>query len=168
MQKYASSSTSDCQSKILVLAMGNPLRGDDGIGAAIIKTLSVCERLPQGVTLMDGYVGGLMNALLNREYKRVIIVDAAMMGCIPGEWRRFKLEDARLESIDLHSVQTLHNASLAEVISLARVLRYELPEIIVYGIQPQEIDWSTGLSQPIRVIIPQVCNAILEELSVFY
>jgi hypothetical protein len=50
----------------LVLALGNPLRGDDGIGAAILEALARSESLPQDVTLLDGGVAGLETALLMR------------------------------------------------------------------------------------------------------
>ena len=150
----------------LVLSLGNPLRGDDGVGSAVLEALIASICLPENVVLLDGYRGGLLNALLCQEYGRVIVVDAALLGELPGSWRRFTLDDARLAQIDLSSCKTLHNASLAEVLALAEVLNITLPEIIIYGIQPGEIEWSLSLSEPVCRIIPDVCTAILNDLEI--
>jgi hydrogenase maturation protease len=70
----------------LVLALGNPLRGDDGVGAAVLNALPA---LPPGVTGMDGGTPGLGLVLSLQGYDRAIILDAAEMGEMPGTWRRF-------------------------------------------------------------------------------
>ena len=63
---------------LLVLGLGNPLRGDDGIGPRVIEALQD-RGLPSGVEVIDGGTGGLglVNMLSCRQ--RVIIVDAANM-----------------------------------------------------------------------------------------
>jgi len=149
----------------LILSLGNPLRGDDGVGSAVLEALSAPDYLPKDVILLDGYRGGLMNALLCQQYGRVIVVDAALLGGQPGSWKRFTLGDARLSRIDLSTCKTLHNASLAEVLALADALDITLPEVVIYGIQPKEIEWSLNLSEPVREVVPDVCTAILDELD---
>ncbi|MBN1146326.1 MAG: hydrogenase maturation protease [Anaerolineales bacterium] len=149
----------------LVLSLGNPLRGDDGVGCAALRELSCDSRLPKGAALLDCYRGGLMTALLSGKYERVIIVDAALLGCLPGTWKRFTLGEARLATIDLAACQTLHNVSLAEAVALAETLAIPLPEIIIYGVQPLQIAWSLGLSETLQSIIPEVCTAILKDLE---
>ena len=42
------------RARTIVLALGNPLRGDDGIGIAVINAREVNPRLPRGVDLIDG------------------------------------------------------------------------------------------------------------------
>jgi hydrogenase maturation protease len=150
----------------LVLSLGNPLRGDDGVGSAVLEALSALDCLPENVVLLDGYRDGLMSALLYQEYERVIVVDAALLGELPGTWKRFTLVDARLAQIDLSSCKTLHNASLAEVLSLAEALNIKLPEVIIYGIQPKEIGWSLSLSGPVSKVVPDVCAAILNDMEI--
>ena len=150
----------------LVLSLGNPLRGDDGVGSAVLEALSASTCLPENVILLDGYRGGLLNALLCQEYGRVIVVDAALLGELPGSWKRFTLDDARLVQIDLSSCKTLHNASLAEVLALADALGITLPEVVIYGVQPEEIEWSISLSESVSKIIPDLCATILNDLEI--
>ncbi len=146
----------------IVLALGNPLRGDDGAGAAVVAALR--ERgVPDGITLVDGGTPGLETALLLQGYRRAIIVDAAEMGREPGAWMRFERE--ALISGDLAQMGTLHAAGLAEALALAGALDILPGEIAIYGVQPLEIGWQPGLSEPVEAAIPAVAAAILDELS---
>ncbi len=146
-----------------MLALGSPLRGDDGVGKAVIECLQRRE-LPPGVTLLDGGTPGLETILLFEGYTRVLIVDAAEMGQPPGEWRRFTTQDATLIANDLHARVTVHYAGLAEALALGEALGMLPGEIVIYGVQPQSIDWSQTLSAPVQAAIPAVCAAILAEL----
>ncbi len=148
----------------LVLALGNPLRGDDGIGPAVLERLRATT-LPPGVTLQDGGTPGLETVLLWEGYARVVIVDAAAIGETPGAWRRFTPAEATLTANDLHARVTVHYAGLAEALALAEALGKLPAEIVIYGIQPQHIDWTPELSAPVREAIPAICAAILDELT---
>ncbi len=139
----------------LVLALGNPLRGDDGIGAAILSALPA---VLSGVTLLEGGTPGLELVLTLRGYDRVIILDAADMGQPPGTWRRFT-PDA-LQAVDPALRGTLHDAGLAEALALGAALGVLPPEIIILGIQPGEIGWSPGLTPQVAAAIPNVCDAV--------
>lgn len=150
-------------SKTLVLALGSPLRGDDGVGKAVIECLQE-QALPEGVTALDGGTPGLETVLLFQGYARVIIVDAADMDRTPGTWQRFTTRDAALTANDLHARVTVHYAGLAEALALGEALNLLPDDIVIYGIQPQTIDWSQSMSEPVQAAVPAVCAAILEEL----
>ena len=149
----------------IVLALGNPLRGDDGVGAAIIKQIAQ-SNFPPGVSLLDGGTPGLETVLLLQNYRRAIIIDAAEMGLEPGQWRRFiPGNDAWLQPADMYLRGTLHYAGLAEALALGEALGVLPEEIVIYGIQPAEIGWSSGLSVAVAAAIPLVCEKILRELK---
>jgi hydrogenase maturation protease len=148
----------------LVLALGNPLRGDDGVGAAVLEQLAQVD-LPPGVELLEGGTPGLETVLLLQGYRRAIIVDAAAMGREPGEWARLLPgRDAELQADDLYLRGTLHYAGLAEALALGEALAVLPEEIVIYGIQPTEIGWSPGLSAVVQAAIPAVCQSIVQEL----
>jgi len=158
--------------KTLVLALGNPLRGDDGIGSAVLERLretATSTALSTGVspphiTLIDGGTPGLETALTLQGYDRVVVIDAANFGGQPGDWKRFSLSDASLIQ-DANMNGTLHDAGFAEAVALAEALGILPPEIIIYGIQPQSIDWDLALSPPVKNAIPAICQQIKTELS---
>ncbi|GAB4477133.1 MAG: HyaD/HybD family hydrogenase maturation endopeptidase [Anaerolineae bacterium] len=149
---------------VLVLALGNPLRGDDGVGAAVIEALAAAD-LPPGVRLLDGGTPGLETALLLQGYTRVIIVDAAEMGLQAGKWRRFTPAEADLKPHDVALRGTLHSAGLAEALVLAGALGILPGEIVIFGVQPERIGWEPGLSASIRRALPGLCRAIREEIG---
>ncbi|MBE2196144.1 MAG: hydrogenase maturation protease [Anaerolinea sp.] len=150
----------------LVLALGNPLRGDDGVGAAVLAYLENCV-LPPGVTLLDGGTPGLETALIIRDYGRVIIIDAAEMGTAPGTWRRFSPSHGHLREDQEALRGTLHNAGLAEALALAQALGILPSEIVIYGVQPEIIGWEPGLSDPVRAVVPQIGRKITEHWEAF-
>jgi hydrogenase maturation protease len=144
----------------LILGLGNPLRGDDGVGCRLIEELAGRE-LPPGVQVLDGGAAGLELLDLMEGWEGVIIVDAAEMGCRPGEFLRFTPAGVRLASIaDYFS---LHHAGLDEVLALANALSRTLPEIVIFGVQPTEVGWGAGLSPAVEAALPALADAVLEE-----
>jgi hydrogenase maturation protease len=145
---------------ILILGLGNPLQGDDGIGCRVTQELEQ-QTLPDNVEVMDGGTPGvgLLNLFEGRQ--RVIIVDAAEMGKSPGELVRFRPEDVTLTG----SAQrfSLHRSGVADALALASELKLALPDIIVFGVQPGSVDWHDGLSPEVQSAVPEVINAVLNE-----
>lgn len=145
----------------LILGLGNSLRGDDGVGPAVIEWLEQ-QVLPPGVEVLDGGTAGLdvVSVLMGRQ--RAIIIDAANVGRAPGAWVRFTLEVAQLKSND--TALSLHSAGLAEALALGAALNVLPPEIILYGIQPLTVDWSPQLSDEVQAAVPEVGQAIWAEV----
>ena len=149
--------------KILVLALGNPLRGDDGVGSAVMAALRETAVLPPHITLIDGGTPGLETALTLQGYDKVIVIDAANLGKRPGAWRRFSLAEANLvQQAQMNG--TLHDAGFAEAVALGAALDILPPEIIVYGVQPEVIEWEMGLSTAVQAAVPEICQEIQAEL----
>ena len=149
------------QNEAVVLALGNPLRGDDGVGAAVLSAL---ESRPGIVatTFVDGGTPGLETVLVLQGYRRAIILDAADMGKEPGTWRRFTPDEVGRPPRTL--AQSVHEAGLAEALSLGAALG-TLPEsIVIYGIQPGTIGWQPGLTRRVEAAIPAVVDAVIDDL----
>ena len=147
---------------ILVLGLGNPLQGDDGVGCRIAEALAR-QTLPEDVEVMDGGTPGwqLLNLVEGR--RRVIIVDAAEMGERPGTIKAFSPE--ALNGIPSAPRFSLHRADVAQVLELARGLKFLLPEILFLGVQPGRVAWGSGLSAPVLKAVPQALATILNAVS---
>jgi hydrogenase maturation protease len=146
----------------LIVGLGNPLRGDDGIGTRAIQMLAT-EALPKSVELVEGGTQGLGLIGLIQGWRRVILVDAANVGRPPGGFVRFTPQEARLLGADQHI--SVHNAGLRDALLLAETLDLLPDEIVIYGMQPEHLDWDDGLSPQIEAAMPRLVRAILGELG---
>ena len=151
--------------RIAVIAIGNPYRGDDGIGLAIIRALANNPHLPLGVDIIDCSSGSFIDALLSQLYEYVLIVDAADMGLLPGAWKCFNLNEALFLNSKNGASITGHFIGLVEVLALIEVLDINMPQLEVLGIQPQSLEWSMDLSDQLIDAIPEICQVILEKLK---
>jgi hydrogenase maturation protease len=145
----------------LVLGVGNPFCGDDGSGNATIEMLSRCN-LPEGVWIEDAGTPGF--GLLNffEGWNRVIIVDAIQMGEQPGTWKRYLPEEITFFGEKDHL--SVHAQDLVDGLTLAQNLG-KLPEqIIIFGIEPMNIDADSPLSPQVRDALPDLVENILSEL----
>jgi hydrogenase maturation protease len=141
--------------KTIIIGVGNPFRGDDGIGSAIIKILRTENS--QNFVLVDGGTDGL--ALLDQlaEYEKAIIIDAVQMLEIPGIVKSFTPAEAKIKIKS--DVLSTHGFGLAEMLKLADELNIKT-KITIIGIQPKNIDFGEGLSDEIKTQIPQILKLI--------
>ena len=147
---------------ILILGLGNPLQGDDGVGCRVARELD--ERtLPDGVEVMDGGTPGvgLLNLIEGRQ--RVIIVDAAEMDQAAGSVVRFRPKDVTLTGSGQRF--SLHRSGVADALALASELVLPLPEIVVFGVQTEHIDWNDSLSPQVLAAVPRVIEAVLNQVK---
>ncbi len=154
---------------VLIVGLGNPLQGDDGVGCAVAELLQATpnrERVPDAVQVIElGTPGvGLINFVQGR--KRVIIVDAAEMGRAPGEFACLVPEQIRPDN-SLRSF-SLHAPGVSDALLLAQALKLRLPQIVIFGIQPAFIGWRSGLSPAVQSAVPRVVEAVLEKVGAYH
>ena len=148
--------------RILILGLGNPLLGDEGIGMRVVEELKGLE-LPDGVVVVEGGTTGLGLIGLMEGYERVIIVDAADMGHPPGRVVRFTPLEVQLKTAE--APLSLHQIGLEEVLALAEALEVAPAELVIIGIQPNQVQVGAGLSPEVERAIPQIIRIILDELD---
>ncbi len=154
--------TSPPPAPTLVLALGNPDRGDDGVGQAVLLDLAERGQLPANVEVLDGGLAGLETCLYLQGRRRALIIDAADMGLSPGEWRSIEVTQPMLAGELRPGV--VHSAGLKEALQLAAALD-GLPErVTLFGVQPETIDWGSGLSHCVALAVPAVGAAIQERI----
>lgn len=147
----------------LVIGLGNPLRGDDGIGIRAVEAL-VEQSLPDDVEVVDGGTGGLGIVNLMAGRRRLIMVDAADMDRDPGQFVRFTLDEARFLGDDQHL--SIHASGVRDALLLAQALQILPEQVIIFGVQPAKIDWDNTLSPQVEAVLPGLVQAILTEVAV--
>ncbi len=147
----------------LIIGIGNPYRGDDGVGIAVVRRLRA--RPPSGVTILEA--GGEGAALLDAwtDATNVILVDAVHSGAPPGTIHRF--DAAALEIPRRFFHYSTHAFSVAEAVELARTLAQLPPCVIVYGIEGRNFAAGVGLSTEVEQAVTAVAVQVLEEMRAF-
>lgn len=143
--------------EILVIGIGNALRGDDGLGCAVAKALQGESGLD--VQMQEGEPAALMAAW--EDHNCVILVDAVSSGAAIGTVFRFDLGCDRLPDTFRHT--STHSFGLAEAVELARVLGRLPPQIVFLGIEGGNFSTGAEISPEIRNAIGTVLRMIKEE-----
>ncbi len=146
----------------LILGVGNPLLGDDAAGVLVAQKLQQRDDLPPHVTVIDGGTDGLGLIPVMEPYRRVIIVDAVPMEQPPGTIRRFTWRDIRLNT--QQQTFSLHESGMAEALVLAETLGCLPPEVVFYGVQPQNMNWDEPLSPAVEHALPTLIEALINEV----
>ena len=100
----------------LVLGLGNPLMGDDGIGVAALETLRRGYHFGPGVQLEDGGTLGLALLPLVEDAGSLLVLDAVRLGGRPGT--TVVLEGKEIPR-GLSLKLSPHEAGFVEVLALA-------------------------------------------------
>ncbi len=147
---------------VVVLGLGNPLMADEGIGVHLVEQLLESATQYPGVDFVDAGTGGLSILHQIEDRRKAIVIDCAFMDELPGTIRRFTPD--QVQSVKVLAHQSLHEADLMQIIALARQLGQAPGEIVIFGIQPERVEPSLGLSRTLMERIDEYISAILQEL----
>jgi len=132
--------------EIVVIGIGNELMRDEGVGMVVARNLKTAP-LPAGVRVVEAAVGGLDLLFEMEAAAYAIIVDAADMRLAPGAVRFFSPDD--LETSGLTGFASLHQIGLLDVLELGKLTGLTA-EVLIVGIQPQEVAPGLGLTGAAR------------------
>lgn len=149
--------------KVLVLALGNTDRGDDGVGAVVAAKLA--GRLPPDVRLATRT--GDMLALLDdwAGFDAVVCVDAAGPQTAPGRVRRIDLASDELPRG--RSAPSSHAFGFAEAVALARALGRAPRDIIVYAIEGRRFEPGAPLTAEVAAAANDAAGQVIAEVERF-
>lgn len=148
---------------ILVVGLGNPILGDDGIGwrvadsvRAVAPTVEVDCLALGGLSLMERLVG----------YDRVIIIDSIQTrdGRI-GQVYQFTL--AELPDLSAGHTTAAHDTSLQTALRMGRAMGAKLPDRVhVVCVEAERVyDFSEELTPQVAAAIPEATQAVIDVLE---
>ncbi|KAF0162785.1 MAG: hydrogenase 1 maturation protease [Rhodocyclaceae bacterium] len=137
----------DLRCEVLVLGIGNLLWADEGFGVRCVEKLAAEWVLPETVKAMDGGTQGLYLLPYVQAARRLLVFDAIDYGLPPGTLKRVEGDEVpRFMGVKKMS---LHQTGFQEVIS-ASALTGQLPEeLLLIGVQPEELDDYGGSLRPV-------------------
>ena len=130
--------------KLIILGVGNELKSDDGVGPFIIKNLMAENIESDRLLLIDsGTVPENFTGKIRKENpSHVIIVDACLMGCLPGDIRIVDKDDFTNIGISTHSMSLSYFVKYLE--------RDTDFKIIFVGIEPETMDWGANPTENVE------------------
>jgi hydrogenase maturation protease len=156
--------------KTIVVGLGNPVLGDDGLGWRVIeevqRAFDVSARAPASIEFECLALGGLslMENLIG--YDRAILVDSIdLPDTETGVVRVFTLD--ALPNLDSGHLSSTHDTTLQKALQVGRSLGAHLPqEIVVISVQsPNVYEFSEELSPAVSASIPEAVRLVMEQIN---
>ena len=156
--------------KTLVVGLGNPILGDDGVGWKVAQAVEAqlsniqppttnnevdCVALG-GLSLMERMVG----------YERAIVIDAIGSGQHAlGEVYHFDLDD--LYDPSAGHTTAVHDMSLMTALKMGRSMGADLPkQITVVAVEsPYTYDFTEELTPPVAAAVPVAAQTVIDLLA---
>jgi hydrogenase maturation protease len=147
--------------KVLVACVGNPDRGDDGIGAMVAAAL--IGRLPADTTLL-ARSGDMMSLIHDwAGFDALVCVDAAAPMGAPGRIHRI---DLAMEELPAGMAFTSsHSFGLADAIHLASALQCAPQDIVVYAVEGRCFDGGKAMTAEVAAAADEVAQRIVDEVD---
>ena len=145
----------------VVIGIGNRYRRDDGSALKVLETLT--DRLPPSARLVesDGEPARVIDSWEGADL--AIIVETVLRGDPPGtiamlDWDTPPPAGSRRHEHGSHSLGVL------EAIALGRAVDRMPRHLRLVGIEPLDLGWGEGLSDPVAASIEQAARLVLDAL----
>ena len=137
--------------KVVIVGIGNILRGDDGIGPQLVerlkgKTKAVCFDVG---TSPENYIG----KIIKENPDTILLIDAIHLDRNPGEYALLSKDDI------IQSGLTTHDLSPSMFIEF--IEQQSSANIFLLGIQPQNINIGDEITEPVK----RTLNDLTEEIT---
>jgi hydrogenase maturation protease len=148
---------------VLVLGLGNVLMADDGLGVRVVRELGG-RKWPPGALLLEAGTA-VLDCLEEISRSRcVVAVDAVRGAGKPGTVYRFTVEELGFPEqpwCDAHSF------FLPGVVALARKMTGLPQSVVIYGVEPADLNFGDRLSAPVRKVFSRVVRLVAGEINRF-
>ena len=159
----------------LILGLGNPILGDDGVGWVVAEQVrsflfnqQSTIHNPQSVEVDCASLGGLSLMERMAGAGRVILIDSLFTGQQKiGTVSRLTLSD--LPDLNAGHSASAHDTSLHNALEVGRSMQIDLPEdvnVIIVAIEAEKVyDFSQELSPAVAEAVPLAVKAVLGMLD---
>ncbi|NIV10209.1 MAG: hydrogenase maturation protease [Aliifodinibius sp.] len=160
------------QLKLLVIGLGNPLLGDDGVGWRVVEFVE--QKLhDKSHPFVSSWIefeylslGGLSLMERMEGYKSVIVVDSILTGTKP-IGTIYSLPLSNLPNLSAGHTTAVHDTSLATALEVGKRMGMVLPkEVWVVAVEAEQVfHFSENLSPEIEDAVPIAADIVIELLE---
>ena len=148
--------------KIVVIALGNRFRGDDGIGPFVADRLN--GRL-HACTIVEGCDDAMALVSAWESAALAVVIDAAVSGAAPGTIRRLEAGAQPLPR-DLARCSS-HGLGLAEAVELGKALGRLPARLVIFAVEAGTLEPGAALSPEVTVAVNEVVRNVEAEIASF-
>ncbi len=145
-------------SNIKVIAIGNVLMKDDGIGIEVAKRIEE-KLLERNIKVIYGETDVQYSIASVKEDDYIFILDAAYYGKNPGEVTCLQLDDF----ISKKREYSQHNYNFLDLLKLF----YPSVKGQIYGIEVNNVEIGFGLSEELQEKLEVISKKILDEIEIY-
>jgi len=136
---------------LLIITIGNSYRSDDGVGPYIASKIN---KYKKNFTILNAedQPENIIDEATQLKPGKIVIIDAADFGGMPGEIRLIEKKDIPDTSLSTHSLSPNILAAIIEEDTGA--------DVFFLGIQPESIQLREGLSEPVKKAAEKIISCI--------
>jgi hydrogenase maturation protease len=150
------------EAETVVLGVGSPLMGDDGLGVEVVEMLRDRWTGDPTLVFLDGGTWGMRVLPYIEGARRLLLLDVIRSGEQPGTVVRLERQDLPRH---LHHKLSPHQIDLGEVFALAELRGTFPPEAVALGIEPDTVELRNGLSPTVQASLPRLIEAVRVQLA---
>lgn len=141
--------------RVVIVGVGNVLRGDDGLGPVFVERLKDKVGVPciNAGNAFENYLG----VIIRERPETVLLVDAVHLDMDPGEFAI--VDPSRIE----HGGLSTHDISPSLFLNF--LVEETKCDVFLLGVQPERIELGTGISQTVRETLTVLENEVAEALG---
>ena len=152
----------------LVIGLGNPILGDDGVGWKVVEQVEIDLTHPEAPSVTSSRLefeylslGGLSLMERMEGYRDVLVVDSIQTGSKPNG-TIYSLPLSGLPNLSAGHTTAIHDTSLMTALSVGRQMGLELPdEVWVVAVEAEYVfDFSEDLSPEIEAAVPKAVDLV--------
>ncbi len=144
--------------RVLVVAYGNPLRGDDGVGAAIASALAPAAAEHVDVLICHQLTPELAECIAAVDL--VVFIDAQLGGA-PGSIAVSSVP----HDATTHSTPLVHHMNPNALVSMAAALFGRAPSAFIVTVSAGSFELNEGLSERVALAVPEAIEVIRQLIA---
>ena len=153
------------EGRTLILGLGNPILGDDGVGIAIAREIRDGWPTDPSIDILEAGLAGRFLLDVITGYQTVVVADAIITDekALAGSIYSLSVDDLG-KAVNPYAS---HALDLRTTVESGKQLGYEMPETIrVYAVEIKEDTvFREGLSREVEAAVVPVARKIMQDLD---
>lgn len=148
--------------EVTILGVGNVILRDEGFGVRVAEYLDAYYDFPESVQVIDGGTLGIELTQYVTGTKKLLVIDSINGGQAPGTRFHFHNDDIMAHFQDKLSA---HEVGIQDVLALLTVTGRKIPEVVVLGAQPYDLEAGVELSPEMKKLLPLIAQEAIDVLK---